>query len=159
MSIKIATPCSARWEDMSGDERSRFCRHCTKEVYNFSRMTQDEISRLIEEKKGGVCARIYQRADGTMLLENCPVGLQKRWRRVTAAVCAAMTFVVLGVTAARRQSGLRDSNGNHPVLRKIDVGIETVKGWFGLQRPTVVMGEICPVITPTNTATQPMQTD
>ncbi len=32
--VRIASPCSASWDDMVGDERVRFCGQCTKNVYN-----------------------------------------------------------------------------------------------------------------------------
>ena len=32
--VRVATPCSASWDDMLGDERVRFCLSCQKDVYN-----------------------------------------------------------------------------------------------------------------------------
>ncbi len=40
--VRIASPCSASWEDMTGDARVRFCGKCAKNVYNLSEMTRDE---------------------------------------------------------------------------------------------------------------------
>src|SRR5262249_10788550 len=36
--VRIASPCHARWEDMVGNDRARFCGQCRKNVYNFSAM-------------------------------------------------------------------------------------------------------------------------
>ena len=79
--LKIASPCSARWEDMEGDERSRFCRHCSKHVYNFSAMTAQETTDLIREREGRLCGRFYQRADGRVLTADCAVGAERHNRR------------------------------------------------------------------------------
>src|SRR5580765_8057104 len=65
--ISIASPCSASWDDMVGDERARFCGKCEKNVYNLSSLTRAEAEALLVEKEGKVCVRYYQRADGTVL--------------------------------------------------------------------------------------------
>jgi hypothetical protein len=38
--IKIASPCSATWEQMVGNDRVRFCAECKKKVFNLSAMTR-----------------------------------------------------------------------------------------------------------------------
>ena len=40
--IKIASPCSANWDEMYGNERKRFCGDCKLNVYNLSGMSRDE---------------------------------------------------------------------------------------------------------------------
>src|SRR5581483_5095283 len=57
--IRIASPCHARWEDMGGDERVRFCDHCGKNVYNLSALTAAQGAALIEAKEGRLCARFH----------------------------------------------------------------------------------------------------
>ena len=87
--IKIASPCHARWEEMTGDERARFCSQCQKHVYNFSVMTPEAIAELVQAKEGKLCGRFYRRADGTMLTADCPVGLRWASRRLKVLVLAA----------------------------------------------------------------------
>jgi hypothetical protein len=89
--IRVATPCTADWAQMTGDERVRHCAHCNKNVFNLSDMTREQAERLIIEKNGDLCARYYQRTDGTILLADCSVGIkQKRKTRVLAAGAAAL---------------------------------------------------------------------
>ena len=73
--VAIASPCSADWAQMSGDARSRFCGACRKHVYDLSAMTRAQAVRTIVEKEGRLCARLYRRADGTVLTADCPRGL------------------------------------------------------------------------------------
>src|SRR5882724_5033878 len=80
--IKVASPCSANWNAMSGDERTRFCEGCGKHVYNISSMTRREASALVAKTEGRPCVRFYRRADGTVLTQDCPVGLRARAARV-----------------------------------------------------------------------------
>ena len=89
--IHVATPCTADWNQMTGDERVRHCAHCKKDVFNLSDMSRAQAERLIIEMNGDLCARYYQRKDGTILLADCSVGIQqKRKTRVLAAGAAAL---------------------------------------------------------------------
>jgi hypothetical protein len=74
--VRVASPCRADWSRMEGDDRVRFCRSCAKNVYNLSALSKAEAEKLIAEKEGKLCVRFYQRADGTVLTDNCPVGLK-----------------------------------------------------------------------------------
>ena len=49
--IDIPDPCPVDWNDMRGDERVRFCRHCALHVYNLSAMTRDAAERLVAERE------------------------------------------------------------------------------------------------------------
>src|SRR5262245_3088417 len=60
--LRVATPCKADWNDMSGDEQVRFCGECGKHVYNLSRMTREEGEALVRQKEGRLCVRFYRRA-------------------------------------------------------------------------------------------------
>ena len=91
--LRIATPCPISWEHMTGDNRVRFCDHCQLNVYNISDLSRSEAENLIASTEGRLCARLFRRADGTVLTKDCPVGLRALRRRVakrTAAVFAAM---------------------------------------------------------------------
>jgi hypothetical protein len=70
---------------MEGDDAVRFCRHCEKNVYQLSAMTSDQVEALLDDKKGNLCARFYQRADGTVMTADCSRG-RKRIRRRRAVV-------------------------------------------------------------------------
>ena len=53
--LRIASPCKAPWENMDGDNRVRFCRECSRNVYNLSAMTEPEARRVIAEREGRLC--------------------------------------------------------------------------------------------------------
>jgi hypothetical protein len=105
--VRIASPCSASWEDMTGDARVRFCGKCAKNVYNLSEMTRDEGEALLAKNEGEMCVRLYKRKDGTVITTDCPVGVKKK--RVGRAVAlAAAAFgaagALAGVSAMRSQT-------------------------------------------------------
>ncbi len=92
-SLKVAAPCPADWGRMFGDERVRFCAQCSLNVYNLSGMTRAEAEALVTNTEGRLCVRFYRRADGTILTENCPVGVRALKRRVSRVVNASLSAV------------------------------------------------------------------
>lgn len=96
--LRIAVPCEASWEGMAGDERMRHCTLCRLHVYNFAEMTREEVRELLVRTEGRVCARLYRRADGTVLTRDCPTGL-RALRRRAARVAAALVTALLGLAS------------------------------------------------------------
>lgn len=109
LTVRIASPCSEKWESMTGDERSRFCAKCQLSVHNVKELTEAETVALLQQATGRVCGRIFQRADGTVLTKDCPVGVATLRRRFALSLVAVVAFVValVGVVAgaADRQRG------------------------------------------------------
>jgi hypothetical protein len=97
LQLRVASPCSADWSAMEGDDRARLCAQCEQTVYNLSVLTHDEAVELIRAKEGKLCVRFYQRPDGTVLTSDCPVGRRRRRRRVAIAAGAGG---ILAIAAA-----------------------------------------------------------
>jgi hypothetical protein len=97
--VKIAAPCSVKWETMPGGERVRSCAQCSHKVYNLSAMSGDEAANLIREAEGRVCVRLYRRADGSVMTSDCPTGLRAVRQRMTrtVAVSFASVFSIMGL--------------------------------------------------------------
>ena len=92
--IKIASPCSADWDEMYGDSRKRFCGECKLNVYNLSGMTRDEAESLIMKAEGRLCVRFYKRADGSVITADCPVGWAKVKQRTKLYAAAAASLIM-----------------------------------------------------------------
>ena len=92
--MRIATPCQVGWENMAGDEKVRFCEQCSLHVYNISEMTSEQVTSLVTSTEGRICARLYRRADGTVLTRDCPVGLRALRKRVSRRAGAVLTAVL-----------------------------------------------------------------
>jgi hypothetical protein len=101
--VRVASPCNASWDEMLGDDRVRFCMSCEKNVYNLSAMPREDAERLLQERAGDeLCVRFYQRADGTILTEDCPIGMKKKRRKKLALAVAgagAMAFAATSMLA------------------------------------------------------------
>jgi hypothetical protein len=91
--IKIASPCSADWNQMIGNERKRFCGSCKLNVYNLSDMSKIEAESFLMASEGRVCVKFFKRVDGTILTKDCPVGWAKVKQKVSRTATAAFGLI------------------------------------------------------------------
>jgi hypothetical protein len=137
--LSVASPCPARWEDMVGDERSRFCGGCKKNVHNISALAAAEAEALLRANSGGLCVRYFQRADGTVMTQDCPDGVRRKKNRKLAVVAAGafgLAATAFGSVAAFANMGAR-----HAVT-----GSMAVESGPGTQQQlTTMMGDPAPV--------------
>jgi len=98
--VRVAAPCNANWDAMIGNDRSRFCAQCNLNVYNLSSMTRSEAESFVAGREGRLCVRFYRRADGSILTENCPVGLRalrRRFSSLSKAIASAVLSFLAGL--------------------------------------------------------------
>lgn len=55
--LKVASPCTEDWEAMTGNDRVRFCSHCSKNVNNVSALTRKDVLKLVRKSGGRLCVR------------------------------------------------------------------------------------------------------
>jgi hypothetical protein len=144
--VQIASPCTARWEDMRGDDKTRFCGQCRLNVHNLSAMTRPEAESLVAGAGGRLCVRLYKRSDGTVITRDCPVGLaaaRRRLARIGARLAAGLGLLLTGgyfVGAATRANA-------HARLKALEP-FATLRAWMSPSPPPVpmgrmVMGDVC----------------
>lgn len=153
--VVVASPCSARWEDMRGDDKVRHCAQCNLNVHNFSAMTRDEANALLADRMNGttgrLCGRFYRRADGTVITQDCPTGL--RAARMRAAKMAGRIAAALGVVVGASVGSSKAASPRWEswgwALRLTDLG--PVKwafsrlhpGQSSMGMPIAIMGDFC----------------
>ena len=98
--LKVASPCDANWDAMTGDEAIRFCGLCKKNVYQISNMTNEQVEELLAEAGEKKCGRFYQRKDGTLVTADCSVGLKRKRRKQAALGLGAGILSAIGVAAS-----------------------------------------------------------
>jgi hypothetical protein len=140
--VRIATPCKAKWEDMVGDDRSRFCVSCQKHVYDLRAMTRAEAEGLLGGN-GETCIKMARRADGTVITSDCPVGVQQvRRRRAAYAVAGAGLLAVSALLLKNRVLAEPDTVGQLQALPNVDLKeVAPTPALMGTAAPTV-MGSI-----------------
>jgi len=97
--IDIARPCPADWDAMRGDDQVRFCKHCSLNVYNLSAMSREAAERLVAEREGRLCIRMYRRLDGTVVTADCDGAFKLAAKRVGRFAKAATAVVLTAALA------------------------------------------------------------
>jgi hypothetical protein len=131
--VKIASPCGANWNEMRGNERKKYCAMCKLNVYNLSEMTQTEAENFLINSEGRVCLKIHRRADGTVITQNCPVGLAKIKQKVsrTAKAFVSICAGIFGGIFAFNQF-----QPNHTVQDENSIKVSAVDYYIPLNKPT-----------------------
>jgi len=162
--IHVASPCSARWQDMTGDERARFCGQCRKHVYDLSQMTTESAAELIREKEGKLCVRFYRRADGTILTADCPVGVAAIMLRLKRLVAIGIGVIIpaCAVSASVNSSG-QPGHARNRLYQTWDKSLLAIKNWIQPSPPGpapsgFIMGDVCLPVPPTNATSLPSPT-
>ena len=113
--VTINSPCSSDWDSMVGNDQVRFCKHCSLEVHNLSRMTRNQAERLVARSHGRLCVRYHHDPTGRPV--TLPVGqkLHRISRRVSRFAAGAFT-ATLSVTsvAAQNSTGFQSGVSNPP---------------------------------------------
>ncbi len=125
--VRVASPCTASWDEMLG-ERVRFCLSCSKNVYNLSAMPREDAERLLQERAGGeLCVRFYQRADGTILTEDCPVGVKKKRRKKIALAVAGAGAMAFAATSMLSRETCAPTQGAMAPVVEVTMGEASVE--------------------------------
>lgn len=105
--VDVASPCSADWDGMEGDEKVRYCGECRLHVFNLSAMDLEEAAEKVSQATDRLCVRFFRRHDGTILTQDCPVGVERKacsrravLRATTVVASAGFAAVVLKQVAA-----------------------------------------------------------
>jgi hypothetical protein len=113
--LRIASPCPMNWDQMTGDNRARFCSLCNLHVYNIAELTRKQAVALISETEGRFCGRIYRRSDGTVITKDCPIGLRAIRRRVARTAGAVFATLVALTSSAFGQKPSKKADCNQQV--------------------------------------------
>lgn len=98
--VRIAKPCPKNWNEMTGDDQSRFCSHCEKSVHNLAEMSAGDAEQLLCNTSGRVCIRMVNGPQGSFKTK------QGWFRRVALAGAATLTLVPLTACGPTENSGM-----------------------------------------------------
>lgn len=100
-SLEVRRPCHESWEQMRGDEKSRFCAQCSHSVTNLSAMTQQETLSLVSRSTNtSLCVRYEKNTDGSIKFQPKRKWGASIWQ--TASVFVASVLVLLGFQSSLR---------------------------------------------------------
>lgn len=76
--LRFRFECPRAWDDLTGDDRARFCSTCQTTVTNLSALSSAEAEVFLRSRQGRVCVRV----------EREPGGRVRHWPDLRAAVLA-----------------------------------------------------------------------
>src|SRR5262245_18292738 len=79
-SITIPVACPVPWDEMRGDNRTRFCDKCSQNVHDVSELTRAEAVQLLTAGDKLPCLRIYRRQDGRVMTADCSTRRDRIWK-------------------------------------------------------------------------------
>lgn len=109
--VQVKTPCEADWNLMRGNDRVRFCDHCSLTVHDLTQMTRKRARRLVARSKGRLCIRYLRRPDGSMVTRAVPQKLfqiSRRASRIAAGAFSAtlsLSGAIVSAASERSPSG------------------------------------------------------
>ncbi|MER3327930.1 MAG: hypothetical protein RIF34_00010 [Candidatus Kapaibacterium sp.] len=94
--LTLNKPCDEKWENMTPNERGSFCASCSKNVIDFTQMSQQEISEIMKKSDGNICARVTSTQLRTPLLnlEDEKKSFRFPYSKVAAGLMLASTLTV-----------------------------------------------------------------
>jgi hypothetical protein len=136
--IAIKTLCTASWDEMKGDDVSRFCFACSKTVYDLDAMGEDAAEAFLErhlDAEGVLpCLRLYRRRDGRVLTSECAPAARRRHARRAA-------LVVPGTFAAAIATAFAVARATEPALGPdVDDGPATTTYAVSIAQHRIMMG-------------------
>ncbi len=134
--LRLASPCSVKWDDMAGDHRTRFCAQCQLNVYDVVALTEAEVRELIVQSEGKFCGRLYLRRDGTIVTRDCPIGLamlRRGWWWTLGKAAAAIALIGSGAAWA-----INYAHPGRPTPSLADARpLDTIVRWLQDQQPVM----------------------
>lgn len=94
--LHIPSPCSKRWEELEGGERSRFCSTCALHVHDLAAHTREEADSLLARREQGerVCVRVQVDEQGQPITaESAPPARPARARGAALALALGASLL------------------------------------------------------------------
>jgi len=139
--VRIASPCPAKWEDMTGDDKVRHCALCNLKVHDLSVLRREDAEALLAAHftPGGTkrgerfCGQWRRRADGTVIFGDCPAGLGKLRARVRRSV--ARVAAIAGLTSLLAACSPGGGRTGGSFAADDDDGVRTMPGEVDVREP------------------------
>ena len=146
MNVKdyIPKPCHEDWNKMTGDQRQKFCDHCSCSVHNLTGMNHEEIVNLREKLGGKLCGAFHGEKKVSTVrrvqLKPIAIGMGIGLSSLALAACNSAEKATsdggecVGVTPEVAQT--EQTNQNDPVM-------ETLGEVCPAKNPPMIKGDIC----------------
>ena len=118
--LAVTSPCTQDWDSMLGNDRVRFCEHCSLHVHNISEMTRAEALRLAHRSQGRLCVRYHSTTENPIVTRTQGSRrLHQIGRRVSRLASGAFS-ATLSVSAAFAEPASNIPGDNGVVSHMMD---------------------------------------
>ncbi len=108
LSMRVASPCSERWEDMLPRGEGRHCASCEKTVVDLTRVTRRQAEQLVREKGGALCVRLAEDERGELVFRS-------ERKRLPVFAPVALASLLAACAAEPNETGPIEDETEHPV--------------------------------------------
>jgi hypothetical protein len=94
--ISIPEPCNEGWSNMSPRKEGRFCSSCEKTVVDFTKMTDNEIVKMITKSKQEevkICGHFRKAQVNRRMMESVPYKSRPSGFMIAAALLTGLSFL------------------------------------------------------------------
>lgn len=128
--LAVTSPCTQDWDSMIGNDRVRFCEHCSLQVHNISEMTRAEAFRLAHHSHGRLCVR-YHSTTQNPIVTRTPGSrrLHQIGRRVSRLASGAFS-ATLSVSAVFAEPATNIQGDSGVVSRLMEATNPVVNGGY-----------------------------
>jgi hypothetical protein len=148
--ISIRTPCPKRWEELSGDDRRRYCSECSLHVLNAVALTWREARELVDSSEGRVCMRIEYDPAGAPVFRRSRAARLARWLAgagaALLAACQGGSRSAPPAAPVEPQSRTGQVVAPEPLMGKVAAPVEM--GGVAADPPLATLGEAVAVPSP-----------
>ncbi|MBL7743827.1 MAG: hypothetical protein JNN00_10175 [Chitinophagaceae bacterium] len=104
--LSIHKPCRENWPDMTPSERGAYCKHCDKNVVDFSAMPDEKIVQYFWEANQPVCGRFRNDQLNRPLIEIAPSIFAMNipfWKKFLAALLLFFSSFITGCSPSSQK--------------------------------------------------------
>ena len=91
VNISISKPCTEQFNAFNKTDKGGFCKSCQKEVVDFRRMSDKQLTNYFKNKSGNTCGYF----DTSQLMRDLPIQDVKQSKRLPFLKVAAVAFLSL----------------------------------------------------------------
>ncbi len=115
----IPVQCHENWDEMSGNERQKFCQVCNKKVHNVSNITKEEFFQLNSEENS-ICIRFSSTENKTAIAQ-----IKQKKLFTSASFCLGLlTFLLSFIKPVKAAKTVLGKLSVSPSAETRDVQVE-----------------------------------
>ena len=131
--LRIASPCTARWEEMIGNDQVRHCTQCRKSVYNLDGMDAADAAALLRTRPRSLCVRLRRRNEGQTAVDGDCRSRARRRHPTDRGVGAGL--IAAGAASATVAAAVGGNNASHSwVASMSSIFLATSRNSIGYRR-------------------------